>query len=633
MKLPSLQYLASHATHAFLRFPLTIVSSLVAVVVSIYMIEYREEIKNIFPLINVSLVAALGIPFYFCVTVFAEKKKIGQKNLWLLRFLASFALLALYFTLPGSEDTQNTSLPYIRYGIYNVTIHLLVSFVPFLTKGQMNGFWQYNRILFIRFLTAILYSGFLFVGLVLALFALKLLFDVKIPDELYFEMFIVIGGFFNTWFFVAGIPEDFDALEDLHAYPKGLKIFSQFILLPLLILYLVILYGYGIKIVALWDWPKGMVAYLITCVSVLGMFTLLFIFPYSKMEGNSWIKQFSRIYYYVLIPLVILLFIAISMRLSDYGITINRYAIFALGVWLSIVCLYFISGRNNIKFIPISLAVVLVIISFGPWSIFSVSERSQVNRLKTILQKAQILEGEKVMGEVYWIPDSLPNLQPANLVSNEGLMADSLHNEVKSILDYLDNHHGFSSIQGWYQQDLDAIITKNHTQKDRWERLGEAEVYMRSLGLKYQYKYKNTNDSYFSFYAKLPNAVPVKGFDYLFSFDFYGPHSVRNNGENTEIIVNEDVYRFYYSFLSHDPILLIGEKDTITLPVNEIVEEVYSKYSAGSNSKIPAAEMRVTASSEKVYVKLEIKNFSTNNVGDSMSVSSVAGNIFLKVKQ
>ena len=124
-----------------------------------------------------------------------------------------------------------------------------------------------------------MYSGFLYVGLILALSALKLLFDIEIHEELYLEFYIVIIGLFNTWFFVSGIPSNLEELENVNEYPKGLKIFAQYVLLPLLVLYLIILYAYGAKILIFWDWPKGIVSYLISCVSVLGILTVLLFYP------------------------------------------------------------------------------------------------------------------------------------------------------------------------------------------------------------------------------------------------------------------------------------------------------------------------------------------------------------------
>jgi len=406
MKLPSINYLYQQAKNSVVKFPLTLLASFTAVVIGIYLTEHEKDFNNLFPLINIMLCAALGIPLFFCIKVFTDKMKIDKIKSIAITAGGAILLILLYFTLPNSEETANTSLPYIRYTIYNIALHLLVSFAPYLKGKQLNGFWQYNRILLTRFVLSLIYSGFLYLGIALALVALNLLFEVKIHGELYFEIFIFIGGFFNTWFFISGIPKDLDELDKIEVYPFGLKVFSQYILLPLLLLYLVILYMYGAKIIALWDWPKGVVSWLIIAISVLGIFTFLLIHPYGEKEQDSWIKKFTKIYYFLVVPLVVILFLAISMRLADYGITINRYIIILLGVWLTLVSTYFIIGKNNIKFIPISLCAMMLLMSFGPWSMFSVSENSQTNRLKHILEENGIVKDGEVVNEQTIVIDS-----------------------------------------------------------------------------------------------------------------------------------------------------------------------------------------------------------------------------------
>lgn len=366
MKLPSINVLVTTAKKSFLRFPLTIITSFIAVIIGIYLIEFNKDIKNMFPYINVMLCLSLGIPLYFCATIISNKKKFDSRKIVIINLFATAILIAIYFTFPNLESTHNTSLPYIKYGLYNITCHLLVSIIPFAFSKQLNGFWHYNKMLFIRILTSILYSGFIYVGLIIALTALNLLFEIKIHEELYVEIWIVTIGFFNTWFFVSGIPTDFDHLDEIYEYPKGLKTFSQFILLPLLALYLIILYSYGTKILVTWNWPKGIVSYLIIFVSIIGILTFLLLHPYGFQKENSWIKKASKGYYFLLIPLLIILFIAIFMRLNDYGLTINRYSILMLGIWLSVICLYTALGKTNIKFIPTSLVLFLLLISFGP---------------------------------------------------------------------------------------------------------------------------------------------------------------------------------------------------------------------------------------------------------------------------
>lgn len=627
MKLPSLQYLAQNARRSFLRFPFTIVSSLLAVGIAIFLNEAENEITNIFPYLNLMLCAALGISLFFCADVFAQSKGYTRKKQLLLDGAAALILVALYFTLPDSDSTQNTSVPYIRYAIYSITIHLLVAFVPFIGKGHLNGFWHYNRILFVRFLTSLLYSAFLYTGLALALGSLDFLFDIDLHNELFFDLFILITGFFNTWFFISGIPERFDTLEEIHEYPRGIKIFSQYVLLPLLILYLLILYIYAGKIVLQWNWPKGYVSYLVACVAVLGILTLLLIHPYGNLPGNSWIKRFSKIYYFILLPLIALLFIAIGMRIGDYGITINRYIILLLGVWLTIVCSYFIIGYSNIKFIPISLAAILVLMTFGYWGMFSVSERSQVARLRTILEQSKILNNGKIENELIWLKDSLPTLyRTAKPFINEPLLTDSLHNEVKSILDYLDNHHGFSSIRPWFRQDIDSLTRVTAATKEKW-RNNEAEIYMESMELEYIHRY-NTNDSYFTFSVRQDEntVVEISGYDYLVAF------SEGYNDSKRSLLIADREYTL--NFRDRRPRLsLISQSDTIGFDLGTVASGIISKYGRTSNWQVEASDMRVAGDSDQVDAKLELNTITIDNNTSPIKINHIAGNIFLREKK
>lgn len=518
MKLPSLQYLAQSTAHAFIRFPLSILSALVGVCAGVTLIEGEDTQINLLPWTNLMLSGGLGIGLFFCVDVFYYRHGYTPRRRWLFELGAFLILLLIYFTLPGEESTTNTSVPYIRFAIYSIVVHLVIAFIPYTGKGQINGFWNYNKLLLVRVLTSALYSGVLYGGLALALGSLDFLFDIDLHDELFGDMFVVIVGLFNTIFFLAGIPDTFDDLEDLHVYPKGIRVFAQYILLPLLILYLIILYVYGGKIIVLWSWPKGIVSYLITCVGVLGIFTILLLYPYGNQPEHGWMKKFSRWYYLVLIPLVFLLFYAIIIRMGDYGITINRYIIILLGIWLTIVSVYFATGKTNIRFIPISLAAIMLTVSFGWWGMFSVSERSQVNRLRAILENAKIIQNEKIKNEVLWDLDSIPVLHSLNTENeNDNLLSDSLHNEVYSILDYLDDHHGFSSVREWYTQDIDSVIRVcNEKKKERWSHLRERNVYMRSLGLTPEIQYARSTYQGFQYstseYER--TVTKVTGFDY-----------------------------------------------------------------------------------------------------------------------
>ena len=80
MRMPSVNYLMAHAKNSFLRFPLTILASFIAVVIGIYLIECHKGIANILPYINVMLCVSLGIPLYFCAAILSIKKKFDSKK-------------------------------------------------------------------------------------------------------------------------------------------------------------------------------------------------------------------------------------------------------------------------------------------------------------------------------------------------------------------------------------------------------------------------------------------------------------------------------------------------------------------------------------------------------------------------
>lgn len=631
MKLPSLHYLSAQAKSSFMRFPMSIISALLAVILAIYLIEYNKNHDNLFPFINAMLCLSIGIPLYFCAAIVGEKNQLDRvKKIYLNTFVTAILFL-IFISLPDVDSTYNTSIPYIRYGLYNVTAHLFVSIVPFIFVLQLNGYWNYNKTLFLRILLSILYSGFIYVGLILALTALKLLFDIDIHEELYFEIWVVVIGLFNTWFFVSGIPADFQKLDETYEYPNGLRVFSQYVLIPLLALYVLILYSYGGKIVMTANWPKGIVVYLITVVSILGILTFLLIHPYGNLREHSWIKKASRGYYFALLPLLVLLFIAIFMRINEYGITVNRFAIVLLAIWISIVSIYTVLGKTNIKFIPISLAIILILSSFGPWSLFNVSEKSQVNRLRHILEQSKIMVNGKIQNETIWEKDSLPKLYSKNEFVNEPKLNDSIHNEVLSIIEYLDDHHGYQSIRSWYQQDLKSIVDLQQSKKSKKNIYlpGESEIYMRSLGLKNELKAKSNETNYLSYQvSNEKNVTDITGYQYYVNFEKYLSSSADNKITNFRLAEND--YKMTFESKNNLTLILKGAKDSIRIELKPLIDKLKSKYGRQSNYDLPAEELTIVSSCTSFAIKLHIQSLEFESKKSVDLMKMIKGYVLLK---
>jgi len=251
------------------------ISALLAVITAVILADSTQA-DFMFAHHRLLVTAALGVPLFFALTVLSERKGWTTNRSIAVQAAGLLLLLIYYFTLP--ERVFDYAEPAVRFALLMIGLHFLVAFLPYLGKEQTNGFWQYNKSLFLRFLFSALYSAVLFVGLAIALLAADKLFGVDVKEARYFQLWIIMAGLANTWIFLAGIPRNLGELNENLEYPKPLKIFSQYVLLPLVILYFVILITYECKIIFTWNWPRGWVSNLVLWYSVVGILSTLLLY-------------------------------------------------------------------------------------------------------------------------------------------------------------------------------------------------------------------------------------------------------------------------------------------------------------------------------------------------------------------
>ncbi|MCH9024805.1 MAG: DUF4153 domain-containing protein, partial [candidate division Zixibacteria bacterium] len=388
-KFPSFNFIYKNAAATFVRFPFTLLSAVLGAVVGIMLVESDRQSQE-YVLQKLGMVAALGLPLFTALAFYADKKLWDKSKNYGLQVIGLIFLVVYYLSIPGESESPNFHLQ--RFMLLNISFHFLVAFIPFIGGNQIRGFWQFNKSLFLRFLTAALYSAVLYIGLTIALAALDYLFGVDITWKSYMKLWIVIASIFQTWVFLAGVPVNLNALNDSQEYPKGLKVLAQYILLPLVALYFVILITYEFKIIIEWNLPKGWVSQLVLWFSVVGILSLLLLHPLRERTESKWIKVFSKWFFRMLLPLLGMLFFAIWVRISDYGITENRYYVLAMAIGLSFVVLYFIfSKAKDIRIIPMVVFAIAILSAFGPWGAFAVSKASQQNRMEAILIENEVL--------------------------------------------------------------------------------------------------------------------------------------------------------------------------------------------------------------------------------------------------
>jgi len=441
MKFPSLASLYQAAIQAFIRFPLSVLFALAASV-NVLIINHQErylpEIRS--QPERWAMACFLGMILALAVSLFNERRDYPRR----IRIFAQLAVLAVAIAYYFQLNTPPSPTDWMRFRLFSIGLHALVAFAPFFQKGEINGFWQYNRILFLRLLTAFFYSVVLFAGLSLALLATEKLFGVDIGYKWYADLWVALTGVMGTIYFLSGIPAPLDVLEGDSSYPRGLRIFTQFILLPIIGVYLLILYSYSVKILVSGQWPYGWVSYLVLCLSVGGILSVLLIYPLRKDQSYGWVRSYSRFFFLALSPLIVLLFFAISRRIRQYGFTEERYLDFVLACWLAVIALYFLFSRaKNIKIIPASLCLLAFLTSGGPWGAFSVALHSQMGRLNQLFQKNGMIRQGKAIPAVHSLSE-----------------ADAA--QIGSIMEYVVHNHGHAKLQPLFTQNLDSLFNQDH---------------------------------------------------------------------------------------------------------------------------------------------------------------------------
>lgn len=607
---PSLKTLVQESVQTFYRFPFVLLSAIAGTLTAINLsrLPYdRGESEETH--ICLILVCGLGIPLFLAFSLLAERKRFSKKISLGIQ-AAGIGLLAAYFIYLRANFVQ---VEFIRFALFALAFHLFASFAAFTDRNQLTGFWQFNKALFLRLFFGAIYSATLYLGIALAILAVDQLFNVSISDRNYFRVWLLITGIFNTWFFLAGVPRDLEGLNLRDDYPKGLKIFTQYVLLPLVTLYLVILYLYMGKILFAQSLPKGWVSYLVLGFSILGILALLLIYPIRNSEGNSWIRIFSRWFYGALYPLVIMLFIAIGRRIGDYGITENRYFIVLLAVWLLCISTYFLFGKKwNIRYIPMSLCLIALFSSFGPWGAFSVSEKSQYAVLENILEENKVLVNGKVDAKHAEVPDSVAE-------------------QVTSIVSYFSEVHGFKKFRPWFDTSIDSLIES----RDRWNKAAD---FMKLLNIRqtYNYGYYHDEDGQryrnFSYYPEdnYTSARAISGYDYEISFNA----TAFQAAGNSKYSVGQDSLAFTLSKDSVSLDLEYNNRLVARLDLNSYLKTIddSAKRKNAYNTQVPRLYMEKILEDSTMRIKLQFNNIYGIVKKDFYKTTSAGGNCLIKLK-
>ncbi|MCA0365513.1 MAG: DUF4153 domain-containing protein [Bacteroidetes bacterium] len=402
------------------RFPVTILTAVSATFVFVLLINQNEANED--EILRVLFSLILGIPLMFSAEIFEERKRLPR---FLAVGLCLVYILGFYYFSTKDNSLFENQIFVIKYLVLLITAHLIAAVAPYFLEKNIPAFWQYNKNLFLGIFTSLLYSVTLAIGLTLAILGIKELFELEISEKWFGYTWAICIGTVNTLIFLSKIP-DLSEIDKENDFPLPLKYFTQYVLLPLVAVYLLILLAYTFKILGMWSLPKGYVSIMVLASAVFGILAFLLIYPLKN--SNNWVWNFTRYYYITLLPLVILMAVSIYVRISQYGVTEPRYYVATLTFWLLGISLYFvISKKDNILYIPLSLIIIGIFTVYAPYNASHSAGLNQKNRLTKVLESHGFLKNgkpanvdfkklsEKEIDKVYAAVDYLTQNQPEKL--------------------------------------------------------------------------------------------------------------------------------------------------------------------------------------------------------------------------
>ncbi len=566
---------------SIIRFPATLFLTFSVTVMLITIIELDPDISRSLEeyLIRITLILAMGIPVSLIVKFIIEKKENIKSIYEAVLYLCSAAFLAIYYFF---FLTDFDMVPITRYIILSAIFYLAAIVIPYFYRRDF--FELYVVRLITRFFTSVLFSAVLLIGIFLILFTVDALLDIKVYDKLYFYVFLVLAGIFAPTHFLAGVPLKTQNL-DSDSLPALLRILLLYIVMPLILAYTTILYIYFIKIIITLKWPVGLVAQLVLWYCMVSIIVMFLASPLK--EGSKWAKTFIFWFPKLVIPLLIMLYIAVWIRISSYGITEYRYFVILAALWVTGIMTYLnLSKIKRNIIIPVSLSIVMLISIVGPTSAYTISKFSQNQRFSKILVKYGMLTDSRIV-------------KPKREINQKD------GTEIIGILEYFDKNHSLRDVR---------YLPKDFELNDKTLR--------KTFGIPYE-KNNYLLEKYFSYYVKeYSNISEVKGYDFMYNSTYTG-----------EALFKGYKLKSKYDRLSNEYTLTYNGKEIYRQNLKVYADKLNEQFDENYNNALEEKYMIFTDENKKVKIKFMFFNISGHKESsDKTVIDSLDFSSLIKIK-
>lgn len=279
-----------------------------------------------------------------------------------------------------------------------LTEHFLYGYILLLTLGTVYFCFKKTGLDFSEYVLKV-FSNMMKTFIVFWLLSLGVLFISGIVNELLLDdyfFFDICCEILVTGLYLA--PMCLSALRDVASEPSAfLKTIVKYILVILSACGMAIVYLYVVKILILWEMPSNEVFSIVSVLFCFGMPVWLMTEYYA--DDTRYYKVFSKLPY-LFAPLILLQLYSMVVRISQYGVTPERYMGMML-ILFEVAALFIWQFRKKKREKMLSFLCLLAAIAFFMpfFNMYRISNLCQQSFLKKYYQ--EVLDGKELSGLAY----------------------------------------------------------------------------------------------------------------------------------------------------------------------------------------------------------------------------------------
>ena len=328
------------------RFPLASLSSFLVTLILVVLIEVNSHQNHDITTLANKIAFVLTIGIFLFPVLHLMNRSIWFKLLGILLLGAYFYFLPLYL---GSIDM-------VRHLLILLALAFMFFWAPFLNTNISNkNIWEWTMKILLILLATVLLTLTLYGVFFIVMYSLDVLFEITVDSRRYTQFVIIVVGLFSVNFFLSQMPK-YICLLQLKKYTRIGAVFTKYILTPITLIYMIILFSYIIKVILLQKWNEITIDWMIIGFSFFAIATYMFWTPLI-LKMNS---KFRKLIWGSLCILSVVLALSIWIRLEQ-GVSLESlYLLILFDLWLLLISLYFLLFENaSYKWLFFSISLLI----------------------------------------------------------------------------------------------------------------------------------------------------------------------------------------------------------------------------------------------------------------------------------